>query len=82
MQETALIKDLSPKQQKAAEAYASRAKRATLAALRERMPHLADNSINAAEHIGREQHQLAVGEDDLAVLGDDAEAVAIANRLA
>ena len=51
-QETALIKNLTPTQQKAAEAYASRAKRATLAAIKERMPHLADNSINAAEHIG------------------------------
>lgn len=51
-QETALIKDLSPKQQKAAEVYAARAKRATIAALKEKMPHLADNSINAAEHLG------------------------------
>jgi hypothetical protein len=33
---------------------------------------------NAAEHVGGEQHQLAVGEDDLAVLGDHAEAVAVA----
>ena len=32
----------------------------------------------ALEHVGREQHQLAVGVDDLAVLRDDAEAVAVA----
>jgi hypothetical protein len=31
-----------------------------------------------AEHVGGKQHQLAVGEDDLAVLGDDAETVAVA----
>ncbi len=33
---------------------------------------------HAREHVGGEEHQLAVGEDDLAVLGDDAEAVTVA----
>src|SRR5205807_8963754 len=32
----------------------------------------------AAEHVLRQQHQLAVGIDDLAVLGDKAEPVAVA----
>src|SRR5256885_13218843 len=32
----------------------------------------------AAEHVLRQQHQLAVGIDDLAVLGDEAEPVAVA----
>ena len=32
----------------------------------------------ATEHVGREKHQLPVGIDDLAVLGDDAKAIAVA----
>ncbi len=32
----------------------------------------------ALEHVAREQHQLAIGVDDLPVLGDDAQAVAVA----
>ena len=44
--------------------------------------HLTSNRIGRArvalQHVAREQHQLAVGIDDLAVLGDDAEPVAVA----